>query len=125
METLRIPEGVELRRATTDDAERTVAVAGPELNGPGLIGFVARRSRDEDAPTGRELQALYVREAWHGTGIGAALLSVAIGAGATYVWVLEGNLRARVFYVKQGFGDSGERNRYANLDAWELQLVRP
>lgn len=117
------------RRQIDDGAERTVAVVkptGPELKGPELIGFSAAGSaRQDQAPTERELQALYVREAWHGTGVGTALLSAAIGADAASLWVLEDNLRARAFYVKQGFSDGGGRKLYENLDAWEIQLVRP
>ncbi len=108
------------RRQIQDGAERTVAVAGEEL-----IGFAAAGpARDQEAPTNLELQALYVREAWHGTGTGAALQSAVIGAKAAYLWVLEDNLRARSFYAKQGFRDSGARKLYASLDAPELQLVR-
>lgn len=109
------------RQQIDDGAERTVAVAGGAL-----VGFVAAGpARHEEAVTDHELQALYVRETWHGTGLGAALLAAAIGEEAAYLWVLEDNLRARAFYVKQGFSDGGGRKLYENLDAWEIQLVRP
>lgn len=167
MEIPRLPHGVELRRATVDDAaagarlhtacwreaygpivdpalleprlsdpdawaarwrqqidegaERTVAVAAGEL-----VGFVATGpARHEEAATDRELRALYVRETWHGTGIGAALLAHAIGDEAAYLWVLEDDRRARAFYVKHGFRDSRVRELNENLDAWEVQLMRP
>lgn len=90
------------------------------------VGFAAAgEGRDRDAPVPTELYALYVREAWYGSGLGHALCEAAVGDRAAYLWVLEGNDRARAFYERQGFRADGARERFAPLDAWEIRMVRP
>jgi len=76
-----------------------------------LVGFAnVGRFRDEpdDASAG-ELWAMYVHpEAW-GTGAGDALMKttldelVRLEARRSYLWVLEGNARARRFYERHGW----------------------
>ncbi len=90
-----------------------------------LVGFaVAGPSRGEDPPAPLELYAAYVRAAWYGTGLGRALVDRVLGAGPAYLWVLEGNARARAFYEKAGFRTDGARERFEPLDAWEVRMVR-
>ena len=89
------------------------------------IGFArSGAGRDEDVPGLLELYALYVRAAWHGTGIGAALFDGVVGTAAAYLWVLEDNARARAFYRRQGFAPDGARERYEPLATWEIRMVR-
>lgn len=80
-----------------------VAVAGGEVAGFSSSG----PSRDPDAPDGTgEVYALYVEPAAQRRGLGAALLSAAVGAlGAPRVtlWVLSANAAARAFYASQGW----------------------
>ena len=54
-----------------------------------------------------ELSILYVDPAAWGTGVATALLREAEAAGATYLWTLEGNARARRFYERQGWECEG------------------
>jgi GNAT superfamily N-acetyltransferase len=129
---LASPELLELRLADTERWLRAwqgqldegpphwVAVHDDELVGFGVGG----PSRDEDPPAPWELYALYVRAAWHGTGVGQALLERAIPDDACSLWVLEANARARAFYARNGFEPDGAREKYAALDVWEVRMVR-
>lgn len=103
-----------------DGPPRVVAEADGELIGFAVVG----PQRDPESPTELELYAVYVREAWHGTGVGQALLESVLGDRAASLWVLEDNARARAFYARNGFVPDGGRKRYAPLDAWELRMVR-
>lgn len=100
---------------------RLLAVAGGELVGFGVAGPPRHRGVAVD----HELYAIYVRSAWHGTGLGAALLDAVLGGASAYVWVLEDNARARAFYARHGFKPDGVRTRYEPLNAWEQRMVRP
>ena len=71
-----------------------------------LVGFSSTgpgRDDADDGLPGLEVMALYVRAEVYGTGVGHALLTAAIGTAAAYLWVLDGNTRAIVFYERQGF----------------------
>lgn len=85
-------------------------------------------ARDEDAPHACELWALNVIPECWGAGVAAALLGAHLPAGATYLWVLDGNERAIGFYRKHGFELDGATkplldgaNEKAGL---ELRMVR-
>jgi ribosomal protein S18 acetylase RimI-like enzyme len=75
--------------------------------------------------TTEQLYALYVRAAWHGTGLAQALLARSLGTAAACLEVLEGNARARAFYAKHGFESTGIRQLFERFDAWEVVLQRP
>ncbi|GAA2556494.1 MULTISPECIES: GNAT family N-acetyltransferase [Streptomyces] len=88
-----------------------------EADGGGLTGWAAFGPyRDGDVLTGdAELYALYLRPESVGHGVGRALLTEAVrrcsaaGHARMYLWVLEGNTRARRFYERAGFAaDGGE-----------------
>jgi GNAT superfamily N-acetyltransferase len=90
-----------------------------------LVGFAsAGPDRMAESLLGLELYAIYVRAAWHGKGVGQALLDAAIGDLACSVWVLEVNPRARAFYARNGFQPDGTREYDDLLGAWEVRLVR-
>ncbi|MGI5459358.1 N-acetyltransferase family protein [Streptomyces sp. CA-249302] len=70
--------------------------------------------RDGEVPAGGvELYAIYVDAERYGGGVGQALIAESIrrctDAGHTrmYLWVLEGNARARRFYERSGFRPDG------------------
>lgn len=89
-----------------------------------LIGFgVAGPARGE-APRETEVYAVYVRQAWHGTGVAQALLDQVLGDRPAYLWVLEHNTRARAFYARNGFLPDGARAPYADLGADQIRMVR-
>jgi GNAT superfamily N-acetyltransferase len=80
-------------------AERDGEVVGLALAGPPL---------DDDATWDRQLYALYVRKAAHGSGAGAALLGAVLDPAASVaLWVADPNPRAQAFYRRQGFVPDG------------------
>jgi len=109
------------RQQLEQGSSRLLAVTDDDL-----IGFAdAGPGRDGEAKADLELYALYVRSAWHGTGVGGALLDATLGDAAAYLWVLEDNARAQAFYRRQGFVPDGGRERYEPLSVWEIRMVRP
>lgn len=108
-------------------APRMLAEVDPEAGRPDageLVGFAAAGPGRVEGDEPTELYALYVRAAWHGTGLGRALLDAVVPPGPCSTWVLEENARARSFYGKCGFTRLGGRQRFAPLDAWEVRLHR-
>jgi GNAT superfamily N-acetyltransferase len=89
----------------------------------GLVGFGgAGEGRDNDVDIELELYALYVREAYYGTGVGYALFEQAVGDRACYLWVLAGNERAIRFYERQGFRLDGTEDEHD--EGRHLRMVR-
>ncbi|MBU2695679.1 GNAT family N-acetyltransferase [Pimelobacter sp. 30-1] len=88
-----------------------------------LVGFVSvGPGRDEDLDLEVELWALYACAAWWGRGLGHRMLTHALAARASYLWVLDGNERATGFYRRQGFvADGTERHE---PEGRELRMVR-
>ncbi|QHK22458.1 GNAT family N-acetyltransferase [Pseudarthrobacter psychrotolerans] len=116
-----IPERVERRRPYLASGDpRIIAVdannevVGLADSGPG---------RDEDGPEALELYSLYTLRRTRGSGLGAALLSAAIGESQAYLWVLENNARALAFYLKHGFRFDGGRGQLP-LEWEELPELR-
>ena len=90
-----------------------------------VVGFAAAGpGQDEDAPTPLELQAIYTRQPWWGTGLGTRLLEVAIGKDPASLWVFEGNRRALGFYRRHGFAADGTRKHDPYFDLMEIRMVR-
>lgn len=119
-----IPERVEARKPylATDDP-RIIALAPDGV----IVGLAdAGPGRDDDGPTETELYTIFSLTHTHGSGLGAALLNAAVGAGPAYLWVLDNNPRALAFYLKQGFIPDGSRNLLPA--SWEhlpeLRMVR-
>lgn len=85
-----------------------------------IVGFV-RAGPDRDAgPPASEIWAIYVDpQHWRG-GIGHSLMAAAVrtlsesGMHPISLWVLDDNARARRFYERWGFVETGER-RFINL----------
>jgi GNAT superfamily N-acetyltransferase len=105
-----------------------IALGAPRLlalDGDDVVGFASvGTGRDEDTDVSTELYAIYVRQSWHGTGLGQVLLDTVLGGRSAYLWVLEANQRARAFYARNGFTPDGARKKFDLLDAWEERLVR-
>lgn len=93
----------------------------------GTVVGVAGSLASPQTPTGRgrELTLLYIDTAWYGSGLGAALLTAAVGEGPASLWVAEGNPRARRFYRKHGFREDGARLVEEQMEGLvELRMVR-
>ena len=72
---------------------------------------------------GNELKKLFVEPVLQDKGIGTELLRYAVSKlGATNLWVLEKNMRARQFYRRNGFLATGERKPVDDTDEWLLYL---
>lgn len=78
-----------------------------------LVGAVGDRVAGFVVTVGDELEQLYVDRAWRGVGVAAALLAAgqepitAEGHPQAWLAVVEQNQRARAFYAKAGWRDSG------------------
>ncbi len=99
----------------------TLAVRGAEV-----IGFAATGdSRDDSPPTPRELNAMYVRAAWYGTGVAQALMRAVLDPTVvTSLWVFEENPRAQAFYRKHGFELDGVRRAERFTPTIEVRMIR-
>ncbi|MFE3753524.1 GNAT family N-acetyltransferase [Nocardia tengchongensis] len=91
-----------------------------------VIGFAGSGDNLEESPTTEyELSALYVRAAYHGTGVAQALMDEVLPeTGDVTLWVFEENPRARAFYTKYGFEPDGERRVEAFSPALQVRMVR-
>ena len=109
-----------------------------EPSGRHAIGYALLREVADETPpcvAGErpiELARLYVDRAWHGRGVGEALMSAAVDAararGARTLWlgVWEHNPRARAFYARWGFREVGEHAFVLGADRQrDLLLARP
>ncbi|MFE7466001.1 GNAT family N-acetyltransferase [Streptomyces sp. NPDC057499] len=129
-----------VERDVAEDAERrraSLARGGPLVNlvaerpGPGLIGWACYGPLHRSpAPPGRgELYALYVAPEQIGTGAGRALMAEVLARAAAEelreleLWVLRGNVRARRFYERAGFGADGTEESF-EADGAQVPEVR-
>jgi GNAT superfamily N-acetyltransferase len=104
-----------------------VAVDGSTICGLATTGLC----RDEDLSNFGELMAIYVDPAHAGTGVGRVLIAAArerLRAASTQaaLWVLDGNVRARCFYERDGWSfDGTHRTRtYGNVPVQEVRYRR-
>ncbi|NNH72632.1 GNAT family N-acetyltransferase [Nocardia uniformis] len=98
--------------AVTDDG----TVIGFGSGGPSLT---------ESSVTPREINAMYVRSAWYGTGVAHDLMrTVLVPDVDTSLWVFEENRRAQAFYRKYGFELDGGHQVEAFSPALEVRMVR-
>lgn len=88
-----------------------------EVDGAAVAYAMVREQPPPACVTGArpiELWRFYVRQAWHGRGVAAALMARVMdeararGAATLWLGVWEHNARARAFYAKCGFADVGE-----------------
>ena len=73
-----------------------------------LIGIAMAGPSPDDAEELRQLYVLYAYAAFHGSGVGTALLNAVIDpATPAALWVADPNPRAQAFYRKNGFVADG------------------
>ncbi|MET3934521.1 GNAT family N-acetyltransferase [Arthrobacter sp. OAP107] len=89
-----------------------------------LIGIAMAGPCLEDGEGISQLYVLYVYAAFHGAGVGAALLNAVIAPGApAALWVADPNPRAQAFYRKNGFVADGAVK--IEDDVREVRIVVP
>jgi GNAT superfamily N-acetyltransferase len=104
-----------------------VAVDGSAICGLATTGLC----RDKDLPNFGELMAIYVDPIQVGTGVGRALITAArerlcVVFAQAALWVLDGNVRARLFYERDGWGFDGTRRTrsYGEAPVHEVRYRR-
>lgn len=92
----------------------------------GFLRYGKSREKGSDISNTAEIYAIYVLQAYHGTGIAKQLLDEGLkllkGFETVILWVLEGNERAIRFYEKHGFQLDG-RTRIIQLGS-ERTILR-
>ncbi|MEV0245893.1 GNAT family N-acetyltransferase [Nocardia sp. NPDC050712] len=116
-----------LARRWTRDAERNPGCVFVAVDGGTVTGFAAAKpNHAADAIAEVELNAIYVRSAWYGTGLADELLRVALDpARSCQLWVFEANPRAQAFYRRHGFALDGGRKVEEFTPAVQVRMVRP
>lgn len=94
-----------------------------ELDGEVIGIAIAGASRDEDAPSDRELYAIYVRKGHQGSGVADDLLTATIGDGPACLWVYRDNPRASAFYVHHNFIPDGSE-KIDSAGILEIRMAR-
>ncbi len=91
-----------------------------------VVGFAGVRAvRETPATAEREVNAMYVRAAWYGTGLAHELMREVLDTHRdTALWVFEENPRARAFYRKYGFELDGARRAERFSPSIEVRMVR-
>ncbi|MGX5681732.1 N-acetyltransferase family protein [Schumannella luteola] len=121
LESLDVEARVPRWAATIADDVTEVWVA--DVDGQ-VVGWASGgEGRDDDAPAPRELQAIYILQAFYGSGVGQRLIDAALGTQPAYLWILEDNPRAAAFYRRNGFErDGAERDQL--MGGIEVHVVR-
>lgn len=123
-------EWATVRRGQLEQAAENGIRVDVALDGASIVGFVAigpERDADPSEPPGYEVYALYLAPGAWGRGIGRDLLVRALAdvpdAAQVVLWVLEGNVRGRAFYERQGLRADGKRTRI-HLGGTDLPELR-
>ncbi|MFE9772045.1 GNAT family N-acetyltransferase [Streptomyces sp. NPDC005931] len=131
LDVLDIPADAERHRARLARGDgRTVDLVAESGTGE-LVGWVAFGPYREDDVLTRdaEVYALYLSPDRIGHGVGRALLTEAVhrcraaGHARVYLWVIEGNARARRFYERAGFAADGAEEPF-DVDGVAVPEVR-
>ena len=126
--------GPELQLAELQDRDNTFLLAHMQAD---LVGYAKLRDNsalglaDGQDPAGRlEIERLYVRDDWQGTGLGAALmrgilaLAEQLHCAAVVLGVWEKNDRARAFYQRFGFRQVGQHEFRLGQDVQTDLILR-
>ena len=126
--------GPEIQLAELQDRENTFLLAHMQNE---LVGYTKLRDNstlglpEGQQPTGRlEVERLYVRDDWQGTGLGAALmrgilaLAEQLHCSAVVLGVWEKNERARAFYQRFGFREIGQHDFQLGQDVQTDLILR-
>ena len=109
--------------ALTDSRYKQNNVAVASHQGT-LIGIAMSGPSLDDAEERQQLYVLYAYAAFHGSGVGTALLNAVIDPAApSALWVADRNPRAQAFYRKNGFVADGAVK--IEDDVRDVRMVRP
>ncbi|MET7456568.1 GNAT family N-acetyltransferase [Streptomyces sp. NPDC005574] len=130
LDGLSVPADAERHRARFAQGDGSVLNLVAERNGE-LVGWACHGPyRDDEVRTeDAELYAIYVDPRCCGQGVGHALLQeslrqrAAAGHDRMFLWVLEGNTRARRFYERAGFRADGAEEPF-EVDGVPVPEVR-
>ncbi|MDR6989608.1 ribosomal protein S18 acetylase RimI-like enzyme [Paenarthrobacter nitroguajacolicus] len=108
--------------ALTDSRYDTNSVVVASHEGS-LIGIAMSGPAPDQSEEPQQLYVLYVYAAFHGSGVGTALLHAAIDPSApAELWVADPNPRAQAFYRKNGFVADGTFK--IEDDVRDIRMVR-
>lgn len=124
---LSVPQRVERwRRIIAQMPSTQTTLLGVDAATDAPVAFAtADLARDADPPRPWELWSLHVHPDFWGSGLGQTLLDSCLGQRPSYLWTLEGNDRAIVFYRRNGFVLDGARQQDNRLPVTDLRMVRP
>lgn len=130
LDNLSVSHHAQMWRQIIAEQKFQLLLAEIDGNVVGLINFGS--ARDPDALPGLtgEILAIYVDPQCWQQGIGRGLLQAALselksaGFNELTLWVLDSNLRARVFYERAGFSIDGATHSELVGDNVEIQEVR-
>ncbi|WP_280235448.1 GNAT family N-acetyltransferase [Nocardia cyriacigeorgica] len=110
-------------RRLSDHPGRTIVATAADT----VIGFITvGPALYHPRVTDLELNALYVRARWHGTGVADDLIQHALDPETPCsLWVFEQNPRAIAFYRKYGFTPDGATRAELFANVTEVRMVRP
>jgi GNAT superfamily N-acetyltransferase len=95
-----------------EDAKLVIGVASTDV------------AQEPEAPVPIHLTSLYLRSAYHGTGLADRLLTAALGAQPAFLWVFADNPRARRFYARHGFVPDGAGMTDPDTGLAEVRMER-
>ena len=126
--------GPDIQLAELQDRENTFLLAHMQAE---LVGYAKLHDNstlglpEGQDPAGRlEIERLYVRDDWQGTGLGAALmrgilaLAEQLHCSAVVLGVWEKNDRARAFYQRFGFREIGQHEFRLGQDVQTDLILR-
>ena len=126
--------GPDIQLAELQDRENTFLLARMQNE---LVGYAKLRDNSalglpegQDAAGRLEIERLYVRDDWQGTGLGAALmrgilaLAEPLHCAAVVLGVWEKNDRARAFYQRFGFREIGQHEFRLGQDVQTDLILR-
>jgi GNAT superfamily N-acetyltransferase len=90
-----------------------------------VIGFATAGPAEEvGVQVSFTLNAINVRRAYWGTGVGQRLLDMTLGGREAFLWVFRDNARARAFYLRNGFSPDGAERVEPFFGPIEIRMVR-